>query len=297
MTRRALIELLKSAGSKWNQHNAPRLGAALAYYALLSIAPLAILLVGICELVFRHSAEQHLIQQIAAVAGYSSAKTVQTLLTSAHHANGIVPTILALVALLFGASGVFVELRDSLNTIWEAPPRPSSSTWRDFLVQRLVSFVMILALGILMLISLLVTAGVAIIEKLFSGVMPIPLARASEVVNLTVSLIGMAILFALIFKFVPAVPIDWREVGIGAIGTSVLFYAGKELLEVYLTTAGVGSTYGAAGSLVALVVWVYYSAQIFFFGAVLTRVYADRFGSQATKRERAAVKRAAQAIT
>ncbi len=287
MTGHALARVLKVAAARWSDHSAPRLGASLACYTLLSIAPLVVLTVGICGLVFRKSAEQKLIQQIAAVAGYSSAKTVKTLLDSAHHANGPLATALALVILLFGASGVFVELRSSLNTIWDAPPS-ASPAWRDLIGQRLVSFAMVLALGFLLLVSLLVSALITMVEKFFAGVVPLHFAIFGEIVNFFLSLAALAILFALIFKFVPDVPIYWRDVGIGAVATAVLFTVGKGLLGLYLGTAGVGSTYGAAGSLVALVVWVYYSAQIFFFGAVFTRVYADTLGSQAAKKERTA---------
>lgn len=295
MTRQAFVELLQAAASKWSQHNAPRLGASLAYYTLLSMAPLAVLLVRICELIFKKTAEQQLIGRVGEIAGYSSGQTVQSLLTSAHHANGTLATFIAVITLLFGASGVFVELRDSLNTIWEAPPPPSSG-WRDWVGQRLISFAMILALGILLLLSLLLSAVFTFIENFLAGVAPVHLAVVGEVANFVVSFIGLAVLFALIFKFVPNLPIAWREVGTGALATAVLFDIGKAVVGFYLGTAGVGSTYGAAGSLVALVVWVYYSAQIFFFGAVLTRVYADTYGTKAAKKQRAVAKQVAAEI-
>ncbi len=159
--------------------------------------------------------------------------------------------------------------------------------------QRLVSFGMVLALGFLLMISLLLSTGFTIVEKFFIGFVPLHFAVLGEIANFLVSLVAVTILFGLIFKFVPDVPIDWRDVTVGALATAILFDIGKALLSLYLGTAGVGSTYGAAGSLVALVVWVYYSAQIFFFGAVFTRVYADRLGSPTTKRERAAVRKSA----
>ncbi len=286
MSWRQFSQLLKSAAAKWNVHNAPRLGASLAYYTLLSIAPLLVLTVTICGLVFKANAELQLIHQVRALAGYSTAETVRMLLDNAHHANGARATSIALIMLLFGASGVFVELRDSLNTIWEAPPR-TSSTWRDLLLQRLVSFGMVLALGFLLLASLILSAALALVEKFFAGYIPLHFAILGQIANFALSFIAIAVLFALIFKFVPDVPIRWKEVGIGSIATAVLFSIGKELLALYLGRAGVGSMYGAAGSLVALVVWVYYSAQIFLFGAVLTRAYGDNLGPPAAKRERA----------
>lgn len=285
MTRHAL-QLLKKTAASWNDHNAPRLGASLAYYSLLSIAPLLILTVRICEVVFKKAAEQDLLQQIGAIAGYSSAVAIEKLLDSAHHANGVLATIVALVTLLFGASGVFMDLRDSLNTIWHAPSRPSS-TWRGVVWRRLVSFGMVIALGFLLLGSLILSAAITMVEKFFGKFMPLHLVIFSELANFLISLVALSVLFALIFKFVPDVPIDWRDVGIGAIVTALLFSIGKAVLALYLGTMGVGSTYGAAGSLVALVVWVYYSAQIFFFGAIFTKVYADTVGSQAAERGRA----------
>lgn len=291
MTLRDFTELVKSAGTKWSDHNAPRLGAALAYYTLLSLAPLLILVVGICGLVLSKSdAERALLVQVRELIGHSGALTVQQLIDNAHHAGtGILATAIAVITLLFGASGVFVELRDSLNTIWDAPPA-ASSTWRDLVWQRLISFGMVLALGFLLLVSLLITAGLAIVAKFFGELLPIHFAILGEILNVVISVVAIALLFALIFKFVPDLPIRWREVTVGAFTTAILFSVGKYLLALYLTTAGVGSTYGAAGSLVAMVVWVYYSAQIFFFGAVFTRAYADRLGPSAAKTERAAAR-------
>jgi membrane protein len=280
MTAREALELLESAGSKWNYYNAPRLGAALAYYTLLSLAPLLILLVTVCALVFNQAAaERDLLTDIRNLVGIPEAEAVKTFLESAHHAtSGIVAATAAVLTLLFGASGVFVELRDSLNLIWDAP-KPKSSAWRDMVVQRLVSFVMIFALGVLLVGSLILSAGAAMIEKSFASVARFHAALLSQIGAHAVSLLALAVLFALIFKFVPAVRIRWRDVIAGAVLTAVLFEIGKVLLAFYIGTAAVGSAYGAAGSLIVLVVWVYYSAQIFFFGASFTRVYADTYGS------------------
>lgn len=286
LTRQQLWDLLRSSASKWSTHNAPRLGASLAYYGLLSMAPLLIVVVAICGLVLnRNTAEQQLLEQVRSLVGPSGASTVRLLINNAHHVgSGIIAAVVALVTLLFGASGVFVDLRDSLNIIWDVPRR-ESSTWRSIIFQRLVSFGMVIGLGILMLASLLTTAFVTIAEKFFSGFLPTPTAWISETANFLISLVAIAVLFALIFKFVPDAPIAWRDVWIGAAVTAILFDIGKGLLAFYLGTAGVGSTYGAAGSVVALVVWVYYSAQIFFFGAIFTKVYAERLGSHARRQK------------
>lgn len=288
MTFKDLLALLKSAAAKWSAHNAPRLGAALAYYTLLSMAPLLILVIGICGFVLpRSDAERDLLAQVDNLMGHTGAKTVTLLIDNAHQAGtGIFATVVAIITLLFGASGVFIELRDSLNTIWDAPS-VTQSTWRLVVWQRLVSFGMVLSLGFLLLVSLLITAAVALIEKFFGELVPLHFAVFGELLNIVISVFSIALLFGLIFKFVPDLPIRWREVAVGSLATALLFTLGKYLLALYLATAGVGSTYGAAGSLVAMVVWVYYSAQIFFFGAVLTRAYADRLGPPAAKTERA----------
>ncbi|HEY7209218.1 MAG TPA: YihY/virulence factor BrkB family protein [Bryobacteraceae bacterium] len=283
ITRQRLWQMVKETASQWNQHNAPRLGAALAYYTLLSIAPLLILVIAICGLVFdKNTAERQLLGQVQHVASTSTVNVLRALLENAHHAgSGLVASIFAVVALLFGASGVFVELRDSLNTIWESAPSTSTS-WRSIIWQRLISFGMVLALGFLLLISLLLSATLALLTKFFENYLPVRAAILGEVANFLVPLIAIAVLFALIYKFVPDVPIGWRDVGIGAAVTAILFQIGKALLALYLATAAVGSAYGAAGSLVAFVVWVYYSAQIFFFGAIFTHVYANTLGTHSS---------------
>ncbi len=284
ITRKDAFHLLGETFSQWSDRNAPRLGAALAYYTLLSIAPLLILLVAILGLVFdKNTAEHQLLGQVQDMVGASAAKSLRSVLDNAHQtSSGIIASIIALVTLLFGASGVFVELRDSLNTIWNAPPRPSSN-WLSMLWQRIVSFGMVLALGFLLLASLVLSAGLAIVTKFFESYLPLRVAVVSEFANFVLPLLALSVLFALVFKFVPDVPVDWRDVTIGAIATALFFQVGKAALALYLATAGVGSTYGAAGSLVAFVVWVYYSAQIFLFGAVFTQVYARSFGSHSKK--------------
>lgn len=283
---RSLPALLKAAAARWNTYNAPRLGAALAYYTLLSMAPLSILVVAICGSVLSENrAEFELLQRVREVAGSASANTVRMLLNNTHQRSGLLATVVAFVTLLFGASGVFVELRDSMNTIWEAPPSTSSGIGA-FVRQRLVAFLMVLGVCVLLIGSLLISAGIGVVEKYFNGMLPVHLSIVDQLGNSVVTLLAFSVLFLLVFKFVPNVPIRWEEVIVGAIATAVLFTIGKGLLALYFSRAAVGSTYGAAGSLVALVAWVYYSAQIFFFGAIFTRVYADRFGTTAARQER-----------
>lgn len=273
-----LKELVTETYRCWSDHNAPRLGASLAYYSLLSIAPLMILVVAICGLVFRQSAEQAVLAQTQEYIGSGGASALKMLLDNAHRPRaGIVASIIAVVTLLFGASGVFTELQSSLNAIWDAKPKVSGGVW-SLIRQRIGSFLMVLALGALLLLSLLLSATLAIVEKFATNYVPLP-PVAGELINLLVSLAVLIVFFALVFKFVPEVPIRWYDVWIGAAVTAVLFVIGKALLAIYFSKAAVGSTYGAAGSLVAFVIWVYYSAQIFFFGAMFTRIFAQRFGS------------------
>jgi membrane protein len=277
-----LRQLIAATYEKWNRHNAPRLGASLAYYTLLSMAPLSVLLVAICGLVFGHATAQHrIVEHARDLIGPGGANALRMMLANAHRPGaGIFAALVALVTLLFGASGVFLELRSALNTIWEAPP-PQSTGWRGFVRQRLASFGMILGLGSFLLLSLLLSTTFAVIERFARGAVPLPAAIVGEVLNLLISLIALTALFSLVFKFVPNVAVAWREVTVGAAVTAALFMLGKSLLAIYLSTAAVGSTYGAAGSVVAFVVWVYYSAQIFFFGAVFTRVYSEKLGASA----------------
>lgn len=280
MNQSGAFDLLKKTALRWNAYNAPRLGAALAFYTLLSLAPLVILVVAICGLFLtRSTAQSELLSQATQLVGYSGAKALEMVANNAHHAEGgIVASIVAVATLIFGASGVFVELRDSLNTIWEA--KEEKNTVELFVLRRLMCFGMVLALGFLLLVSLLISAGIGVVERYFIQMLPAGAAAVGEIANVVLSLLAITVLFALIFKFVPDVRVDWRDVGIGALVTAGLFTIGRVLLAFYLATAGVGSTYGAAGSLVALVVWVYYSAQIFFFGAIFTRVYSEIFGSR-----------------
>lgn len=270
-----IIPLLRETFNRWTSHQATRLGAAVAFYTLLSFAPLLVLLAAIAALIFTKEAAQNgVIEEARQLMGSRGAETVKSLLENAQQpTTGLFASIVAFVTLLFGASGVFGELRDALNTIWNATPKDESGIM-GILKQRLFSFGMVLSVGFLLLASLVISAGLALIGKYFAYVIPLP-APVLLGINFFISFAVITVLFALMFKYVPAIHIAWRYVWTGAIGTSLLFTVGKLLLGLYLGKASVGSAYGAAGSLVAVIVWVYYSAQIFFFGAEFTRVYAD----------------------
>jgi membrane protein len=200
--------------------------------------------------------------------------------------TGVAATVVGFLALLFGASGVFFELRSSLNTVWGA--RDRGFAVKGYLKERLFSFAMVVAIGFLLLVSLLVSAAVAAAGRFVGDRLPVP-APLLEFANLLVSFFVATVLFGLIFKTVPDVRIAWRDVWLGAAVTAMLFSAGKLLIGMYLGKASIGSAYGAAGSVVIILVWVYYSAQVFFMGAEFTRLFAERYGS----RSRAARKRAA----
>jgi len=267
--------LLKETYNKWSERQGPRLGASVAFYTLLSFAPLLVLTAAVTALVFtQQQAQRGLVEEARQIIGDRGADTVRSLLINAQKpSSGVCASVMAFLTLLFGASGVFTELRDALNMMWDVKPKDQTG-WRGLVKQRLFSFGMVLSVGFLLLVSLIISAVLAFIGRFFGHMIPIP-ASVLEVVNFLFSFLVITFLFALMFKYVPAASISWRNVRIGAIGTALLFTVGKMLLGIYLGKASVGSAYGAAGSLVAVIVWVYYSAQIFFFGAAFTRVYAD----------------------
>jgi membrane protein len=274
-----LVELFKETFRQWNSHEAPRMGAALAFYSILSLAPLIILAVGICALVFGAAgAQAQLLSEFRAMVGDEGARAIEAVLQRAQKpASGVQASVFGLVTLLFGASGVLVELRAALNKLWEVEPANGTSGIWAFVKDRFLSFGMVLAIGFLLLISLAISASLGAAGKFLGDLGFLPPA-VWEVVNFVVSLAVVSGMFALIFRFVPNVRLPWRNVLSGGALTAVLFTLGKTGIGIYLGKAGVGSAWGAAGSLVVLVVWIYYSAQIFFFGAMFTHVYAEAHG-------------------
>jgi len=266
--------LVSRSFADWNKHNATRMGAALAFYTIVSISPLVIVVLGIASLIFnKNAAEAHLLDEAQKMIGPQAKDSIHTILEHSHKTfTGAFSTIVGVIVLFLGASGVFQELRSGLNNIWESEAKVSSGIW-GMLRERVLSFGMVLSLGFVLMVSLVVSAALAAMSKYFSGLLPIsPIVL--EVVNFIVSFVGIAALFACILKFVPAAPVAWRDVRVGAIATALLFVVGKWALGFYLGKSSPGSAYGAAGSLVVLVSWVYYSAQIFYFGAEFTHVHA-----------------------
>ncbi len=275
MATKQAISLLSETYRKWSDHEAPRLGASVAFYSILSFAPLLILITAVIALVFGHeNANGALVNEARQVIGERGADTVQTLLKNAQKpASGVIASIVAFLTLLFGASGVFTELQNALNLMWDVKGQSTSGVM-GIIKQRLFSFGMVLSVGFLLLVSLVLSAGLAAMGRFFGQLMPMP-PLVLQSINFVVSFAAVTVLFALMLKYVPSTKVAWRDVAVGAVGTALLFTIGKQLLGVYLAKASVGSTYGAAGSLVAVIVWIYYSAQIFFFGAEFTRVYAE----------------------
>jgi len=287
MKTKTLWDVMKETASEWSEDNATRLAAALAYYTVLSIAPLLVLAVSIAGLVFgEEAAKGQIASELSGVVGPQAGEGIQTMLKHAKSPEeGTIGSIVGIVVLFFGASGVFGELQSSLNTIWEVAPKPGRGVM-GMLRQRFFSFSMVLGVAFLLLVSLVLSAVLSGMGRFFESHMPGGEALW-HVVNLGVSFSVITALFALIFKVVPDVKVTWKDVAMGAVFTAVLFTLGKYLLGLYLGRASVASPYGAAGSIIVLVVWVYYAAQILFFGAEFTQVYARRRGSRIEPSENA----------
>ena len=281
---RDLPGMLKEAFTDWKDDKAPRLGAALAYYTIFSLAPLLLIAVAIAGLAFgREAAQGRIVDEVGGLLGETGGKAIEEMVRSASKpSEGVLATITGLVALLFGASGAFNELRQAMNTVWEVPEREGGGL-KGLIKDRLLSFAMVVFIGFLLLVSLLASAALSAMGELMGGFMTEKL-HLLQIVNTVVSLGVVTVLFAMIFKFLPdAQPVvAWKDVWIGAFMTAILFTLGKLAIGLYLGRGTVGSAYGAAGSLLVILVWVYYAAQILFFGAELTQVYASRHGSRKT---------------
>jgi membrane protein len=275
MNAKVILTRLRQSFNDWNEDNAPRLGAALAFYTILSISPLVILAIAIVSLIFdRSRVQSHLLAEVQGMVGSAGRDAVQTMLQSGRKASsGTLSAVVGVITLAFGATGVFGELRSALNQIWDAKPKNSSSVL-GLVRERFFSLGMVFSVGFILLVSLLVSAALAAATKFFSGLLPIP-GFVLTLLSFVVSLVAISILFGLILKYVPETRVEWRDVRVGAVATALMFTIGKTLLSLYLGKASPGSAYGAAGSLVAMVIWVYYSAQIFFFGAEFTHVIAQ----------------------
>jgi membrane protein len=283
-SRVSLLETLTAlhgqAGAAWLADNAPRFGAALAFYTLFSIAPVLIVAVSVAGFVFGEKAAQgEIVRQFQGLMGTQGATAIETIIQSTNRpALGVLTTTLGLLAIIVGASGAFNELQDALNTIWKVDSR-AQSFWMVTIKQRFFSLGLVVATGFLLLTSLVVTAALSAAERFLGNLLPMSVILL-ESINFVFSFGMITILFALILKFIPDTTISWRDVRMGAAVTSLLFTVGKVVIGLYLGHSALTSAYGAAASLVIFLIWIYYSAQILLFGAELTHVYALKYGSR-----------------
>lgn len=274
------LALGKAAFNAWLDDRAPSMGAALAYYTLFSIAPLLLIVISVAGLWFGPDAARgEIFGQLSTLVGAAGASAIQDLLESVNKpAGGVTATAIGVVLMLIGATTVFAELQDALDRIWRAPERAGSGLWK-LLRTRLLSFGLILGFGFLIVVSLVLGAALSAIQTWWTPRLvgwELVLAIANQVVSFAL----VTLMFAMIYKLMPRAHVEWRDVAVGSFATSTLFAWGKWMIGLYIGTSGVSSGFGAAGSLVALLVWVYFSAQIFLLGAEFTWVYAHALGSR-----------------
>ena len=280
MNLRALFDLCKQSFASWRADYAPSMGAALAYYTVFSVAPLLLIVISVVGLVFgRDEARGEIFAQLSGLMGADGARGVQSMLEALNKpAQGILATVVGIALALVGATTVFGELQDALDRIWRAPARKEINGLWSLVRVRLLSFSMIMGIGFLLMVSLVASAALSALGQWWSPIFG-GWATLAQGVNFLFSFVMVTIGFAMIYKIMPRVSVQWRDVWVGAGVTAVLFTIGKYLIGLYIGTTGVASGYGAAGSLVVVLVWVYYSAQIFLLGVEFTWVYAHAYGS------------------
>lgn len=274
------IRLLKETVKEWNEDKVPLYAAALAYYTVFSLAPLLLIAITIAGAVFgEEAARGQLDNQIRGLVGEEGATAIQTMLQNTQQpgSGGIIASVIGVVTLLFGASGVFGQLQESLNAIWEVKPNPSQG-WKTFLQARFLSFAMVVVIGFLLLVSLVLSAVLSGLSSFLGDRIP-GYAAVGQSLNFLISFMVITGLFASIYKFLPDVEVPWKNLWIGSAVTALLFNIGKFLIGLYLGNSSVSSTYGAAGSLVVLLIWIFYSAQILLIGAEFTQVYSRYRGT------------------
>jgi membrane protein len=278
-TPRFIGSLLKETVLEWDRDNVSRLAAALAYYTIFSLAPLLVIVIAISGRIFgEEAARGQIVEQIQGLIGRPGAEFVQQAVQQAgRHGAGVLPTVLGLVTLFIGATGVYAQLQDGLNHVWGVAPRPRSMI-KSLLRTRILSFAMVLATGFLLVVSLVLSAAVEAFGDHLQRFLP-RLPLGPEALSTLFSFILITLLFAMIYVILPDAEVPWRHIWFGAAVTSILFTLGKYVIGVYLGNTRVGSVYGAAGTLAILLIWIYYSAQIFYFGAELTQVYTRLRGS------------------
>ena len=288
----SLWRVVKTAGNAWVDDYAASMGAALSYYTVFSLAPMLLIVIAIAGLVFGTEAAQgQIFGELRGLFGDDAAKAIEDLLVSVNKTGeGVVATSVGVLVLLIGATSVFGELQDALDRIWRAPARPPSLGLWGLLRARLLSFGMIFGLAFLLMVSLVFGAVVTALGTWWGSVFG-AWDTVAQAVNLVVGFALSTAVFAMIYKLMPRVRVDWRDVWLGSVVTALLFTAGKLLIGLYIGKSGVASAFGAAGSLVVVLVWVYYSAQVFLLGAEFTWAYAQAFGSMRTDIKPAAASR------
>ena len=281
---------LKTAAKDFSADGAPHLGASVAFYTIFSLSPLLIIVLAIATFVLgpENNARDQIISQLSGMVGSKGAETINSLVNQPENQrSGLMATVIAIFTLILGSTAVFMELQAAMNTIWDVKQKPGGGIW-NFIKHRLLSFAMVLTIGFLLLVSLVLTAGIAAMGKKIGGMMP-AMEAMTQVLNFVASFGIITVLFAMIFKFMPDVQIPWKTVWVGAAITSLLFAVGKFGLGMYLGRNTASNAFGAAGSLVILLLWVYYSAQIMFFGAELTQAYAKMKGVKVLPKEHAQI--------
>jgi membrane protein len=277
--------IVAEAVQHFGENHVPRLAAALAFYTVISLTPLLLVVVGVAGQIYgEEAARGELVEQIEGAIGTEAAVLVENALSGAEAAGrGVMATIIGIIALIIGATTLFANLKGALNSIWGVEERTQTGgligAVREFLVTRLLVFLIVIGVGVLVLLSLVATTVIEAAATFFDDQLPLP-PGTLRLINTVASLGIMTVLFAYVYRAVPDVRVQWRHVWFGAIVTAVLFTVGKHFIGLYLGRGTVGTAYGAAGALVVLLVWVYYSSMIFFFGAQLTKVYASRHGSR-----------------
>jgi len=269
--------MLSTTVNAWIDDYAPSMGAALAFYTLFSVAPLLLIVISVAGLFFGEAAARaEILGQLVELVGEDSAGTVNAVLDTLNRpADSLLGTAVGVVTLLVGATSVFVELQNAMDRIWRVPPDPAHQGMRDFFRVRLLSVGMVLGIGFLLLVSLVLSAAMAALGKWWAPWFG-ELAVVADSFNFIITLAFVTTVFAMIYKWMPRTPVAWRDVWIGALITALLFTVGKTLIGLYIGRSAVASVFGAASSLVVLLLWVYYSAQVFLLGAEFTRVFAHR---------------------
>jgi membrane protein len=274
----AWVTPLRETVSKWSEHKDARLGAALAYYSVFSLGPLILITIAIAGLVFGAEAVQgQVLGTLKGLLGDTGTQAIEAMLKGADRPReGMVATVIGIGTLVFAAIGVVVQLKDALNTVWEVETTPGSGAWR-FVRSYILSLAGVLALGFLLLTSMLLTAALAAAGKYVAAYLP---EATLQVAGFAASFAVISLLFAMMFKWLPDTKVEWRDVWLGAVLTAALFEVGKFLIGLYIGKQGLESTYGAAASIIVVLIWVYYTAQLVLMGAEFTNVYARCYGSQ-----------------